>query len=100
MWFQGFGGSTGEEARQALQQPEISIDFVLIDVATPGAGFELAQWARTNRPGIEVIMAGTVDSAARKAGDLCNDGPALAKPYEHKLVLDHIKRLIAARERK
>jgi hypothetical protein len=30
---------------------------------------------------------------------LCEEGPLLAKPYDHSIVLQRIKRLIAARER-
>ena len=52
-----------------------------------------------NHRRIEVILAVTVAKAAEKAGDLCQDGPALSKPYD-KLVLDHIQRLLAARDRR
>jgi hypothetical protein len=39
------------------------------------------------------------DRAAHAAGKLCEHGPILTKPYDHKIVLDHIKRLLAARVR-
>jgi DNA-binding NtrC family response regulator len=70
------------------------------DVNASGeARFSLATWIRQNYPGTQVILAGTMATAAEKAGDLCQDGPALSKPYDHRLVLDHIKRLLAARDR-
>lgn len=88
-----------EEAKQFLSEGTVEVDAVLSDVDIPGGGFALKAWARENCPGTQVILAGTVASAAEKAGDLCEDGPALSKPYEHKFVLDRIKRLLAARDR-
>jgi hypothetical protein len=35
----------------------------------------------------------------RAAGKLCADGPMLIKPYDHQIVLDRIKRLLATRAR-
>jgi DNA-binding NtrC family response regulator len=89
-----------KEAREFLSDGSRQIDVVLADVDMNGeSGFALAAWIRGNRPGIEVVLAGTVAKAAEKAGDLCRDGPALSKPYDHQLVLDHIRRLLAARDR-
>ena len=91
-----------EEARLLLNAglSFIDVDIVLADANAPGqSGFELAAWIRGSHPKIKVILAGSVAKAAAKAHDLCQDGPALSKPYEHKLVLGHIQRLIAARDR-
>jgi DNA-binding response OmpR family regulator len=94
----------GAEARQILSgsTPRVDprVDIVLADASgADGSGFALAGWIRTNHPAIEVILAGTVARAAEKAGELCQDGPKLAKPYDHQLVLDEIRRLLAARQR-
>jgi DNA-binding response OmpR family regulator len=90
----------GAEAQQVLSDPGRPVDIVLADVNAPGAGgFGLASWIRGNRPGVQVLLAGTVASAAEKAGDLCNDGPTLSKPYDHQIVLDRIRRALAARDR-
>jgi DNA-binding response OmpR family regulator len=90
-----------DEARQLLNAGIVSIDIVLADANASGeSGFALATWMRGNHPKIEVILAGSVAKAAEKAGDLCQDGPALSKPYNHKLVLDHIQLLLAARNRR
>ncbi len=77
------------------------IDLILCDVHAPGKvdGFGLATWVREHAPHIQVVLAGTVAKAAEKAGDICEDGPALSKPYDHQLLLDRIKRLLAARDR-
>lgn len=89
------------EARQVLADGSMRVEVVLADANGPGAeGFALAAWIRGNHPGVEVILAGSVSRAAEKAGDLCRDGPALAKPYDHRLVLDRIRRLLAARQRR
>ena len=88
------------EAREFLAKGVAQVDAVLADVNVSGeARFSLATWIRQNHPGTHVILAGTMATAAEKAGDLCQDGPALSRPYDHRLVLDHIKRLLAARDR-
>jgi DNA-binding NtrC family response regulator len=89
-----------EEARALLQAMASSIDILLADVASVSEnGFEFASAVRRDYPGVEIVLAGNVAKAVTKAGEICEDGPALAKPYEHQLVLDRIRRAIAARER-
>jgi DNA-binding response OmpR family regulator len=89
------------EARQLLGKPEEDVDVVLIEAQGQGeTGFAFAAWIREHRPQTEVILTGAVEHATRKAADLCEDGPELRKPYDHRLVLDRIKRLIAARDRR
>jgi DNA-binding NtrC family response regulator len=88
------------EARQLLREKKITIDIILVDAAAdPDGCFALASWVRASSPGIEVILAGTVAKMAGDAGELCEDGPALSTPYDHRQVLDRIKRAIAARAR-
>jgi hypothetical protein len=66
----------------------------------PGSmdGFGLSHWVRLNRPGLDVILAGTVAKAADAAAQLCEQGPMLEKPYEPHIVVQHIRRLLAARK--
>jgi len=88
------------EARQLLREKKITVDIVLADAAADQEGcFALASWIRTALPGVEMIMAGTVAKMAGDAGELCEEGPAETTPYDHKQVLDRIKRAIAARDR-
>jgi hypothetical protein len=47
----------------------------------------------------QTAQAGSLEKAVEKAGSLCNEGPALAKPWDHRLVLDHIRRTLAQRQR-
>jgi CheY-like chemotaxis protein len=92
--------STTTEARTYVVDTDLSIDIILADIASPGeGGFALASWIRANHPHIQVALASTVDKAAQKAGDLCREGPALTKPYDHQFILDHVRRLTAARDR-
>ena len=90
-----------DEAMTALAEASLGIDVILCDVAAIGArsAFDLAQWVRNNRPGLEVRLAGNVDIAVRTAADLCETGPHLRRPYEPQAVMDYIKQLRAARER-
>jgi DNA-binding NtrC family response regulator len=90
-----------DEARLALIEVTLSIDVVICDVAAIGtsSAFELANWARQNRPELEVRMAGSLESVVTTAAELCEVGPHLARPYEPQSVVDYIKRLRAAAAR-
>jgi DNA-binding NtrC family response regulator len=88
----------GDEAMAVLNAPNLRIEVVLADMTTPGSGFPLRQWIRTQKPTVDVILAGTIEKTVEQAGKLCNDGPAFAKPYEYHIVLDHIRRTMARRD--
>jgi DNA-binding NtrC family response regulator len=92
--------ANADEAMIILQKATIPVEVLFSGVAMPGTmnGFALAKRAREVRPGLEVILAGTVERAAHEAADLCEDSP-LPKPYEPQVVADRIKRLLAARRR-
>jgi CheY-like chemotaxis protein len=88
-----------DEATAILQKHEIEIDVVLSDMELAGElnGFKFASWARSVRPGLQIVFAGTPERAARAAGQLCEQGPMLKRPYEPEMVSQRIKRLFAAR---
>jgi CheY-like chemotaxis protein len=90
--------ANSDEALVVLQNPEIAIDVVFSSIEAPGSmdGFELSHWIRANRPGLDVLLAGSVPRAVSVAAELCDEGP-LPKPYEPQVVVDRIRRLIAAR---
>jgi DNA-binding response OmpR family regulator len=70
-----------KEAQKLLSEGSQTIDIVLADIQTlQGSGFAFAGWVRENKPGIKVILAGTVAAAARRAGDLCEKEPPIRKP--------------------
>ncbi len=89
--------ASGEEALTVLKDSDLSIDVTLSEVQLRGEidGFQLAAWIRNRRPQIGVILAGTPTRAAKAAGDLCEDGPLMRKPYDPQLVVDRIKRLLS-----
>ena len=88
-----------QEATTILQDGAFRVDVVLssIDLSNPGDGFRLSQWVKAHCPDISILLAGTLERAASAAGDLCEEGPMLAKPYEPKTILDRIKQLLARR---
>ena len=89
-----------KEARAHFKKPLCPIDVVLAEVNAPTeSGFVLAGWIREHRPRVEVVLAGTIATAAEKASELCEEGPQKKKPYDHRMLLDHIRRVIAARDR-
>ncbi|MBV1698361.1 MAG: response regulator [Hyphomicrobiales bacterium] len=89
---------SGDEAVIVLTKSQLEIDVLFSDVELPGGmdGFALAQWARANRPSVEVILTGSVPRAVNAAADLCEEGP-VPKPYHPQVVHDRIRRLLAAR---
>lgn len=88
------------EAHVFLGDNDSSVELVLAEIGHTGEeGFALASWIRKERPDVDVILAGTLEAATKKAGDLCEGEPSVTKPYDHQLVLDRIRRAIAARER-
>jgi DNA-binding NtrC family response regulator len=89
-----------EEAVTVLSHKETVIHIVFTDIEMPGAldGFGLAQWIRERKPGLDVILAGTLPRTIESAKKLCEEGP-IPKPYEARVVHNHIRRLLGARKR-
>ena len=91
-----------DEALVVLSKSELEIDVVFTDVEMPGGsmdGFALAQWVRANRPGIDVILAGSVGRAVQAASNLCDEGNHVPKPYDAQGVHDRIRWLLASRRK-
>ena len=90
--------ASADEAMVILQHLEIDVEVILSDVEMPGSmdGFQLSKWLRANRPGIDVILTGSVSRASEAAAELCDSGP-IPKPYEPKLAADRIKQLMGLR---
>jgi DNA-binding response OmpR family regulator len=88
--------ATSDEALHVLSANSEPVKIILTDVQLPGSldGFGLARWVRSNKPGVGVVLAGTAERAAVVAGELCEDGPTLSKPYDPQIVADRIKRLL------
>jgi DNA-binding response OmpR family regulator len=84
------------EARRLLQSGALA-EAALIDVDADGKtdGFGLAQWIRLQRPDVKVLLTSGVQRTAQTAGDLCEEGPHLAQPYDHRSLESQIRRLLA-----
>jgi DNA-binding NtrC family response regulator len=91
--------ANADEAVIVLSHKETVIDVVFTGIEMPGAldGFGLAKWVREHRPGLDVILAGTLPRTVQTAKKLCEEGP-IPKPYEAQAVHNHIRRLLAARK--
>ena len=85
-----------DEAIRVLQA-DVPVDIVFSDIQMPGSmdGFGLAQWVRRERPWLKVILTSGAARTAKEAGDLCEHGPILAKPYDHAELERHIRSLLA-----
>lgn len=90
--------ANADEAMTVLLHRETPVGIVFSDIEMPGAldGFGLAKWIREHRPGLDIILAGTVPRAVESAKELCEEGH-LPKPYEAQVVHHHIRRLLGAR---
>lgn len=86
------------DALTVLRDASARIDTVFSSVVLPGDmdGFALATWIRRNRPGVEVILAGSVPRAANEAAELCSNGP-MPRPYDPKDVVRRLRRLRGSR---
>ncbi len=86
---------TAENAIRVLEHPDWDVDVVLSALVLGGAtdGFALARWVRENRPGTAMILAGSAARAADAAGELCDSGPDLGRPYDPRLVVERIRQL-------
>ncbi|WP_447952769.1 response regulator [Sphingopyxis chilensis] len=93
--------ATSDEVVIALEEGALKIDALLADAELAGRynAFDLRIWVRDHHPAVQVLMAGNVDTAAKAAGQLCDEGPHLQRPYDPESVAAHIKRLLAATRR-
>jgi DNA-binding NtrC family response regulator len=92
---------TTAEAKTVLLESDIQIDVVLCDAAAVGteAGFAFSRWMKSRFPAVPVLLAGSLQKAASMAGDICEEGPSLAKPYDLNTVLDAMRRAMASKRR-
>jgi|SRR5215475_14336816 len=90
--------TNSEEAIVLLHSaPEIRV--VMVDVGAPDVldGFTLVQWIRREKPDLKVVMTAGIVRTAQTAGELCEAGPVMRKPYHHHELERHIRQLLADR---
>jgi len=85
-----------DEVRVILETGSSPVDAILSDAELGGTlnAFALRIMVRDRWPDIAFILVGNVDAAAKAAGELCDEGPHLKRPYDPQAVLAHIRRLL------
>ena len=89
--------ASSDEALTVIDDATLALDAALCDAQIAGSlnGFELRKRARERRPSLQLILSGSIDSSARVAAELCDEGPQLGRPYEPQAVVDYIRRVLA-----
>ncbi len=87
----------GPEEALSVFEAGLKIDVVLTDLELPGrsSGLELARWIRKRHRNVKVILSSGLYSAAELAGELCEAGPPIVKPYDSDAVVQRIRSLTA-----
>lgn len=92
--------SSTDEAMTVISDTSLPITAILCDAEAPGSinAFQFRLWVNRlpGRAGVEIALAGSIETAAHKAAELCEDGPNLARPYDPQSVLAYIRRMIQA----
>jgi CheY-like chemotaxis protein len=96
----GYNVVEASDAHEAIEvmTSDVAVDVAFSDIAMPGSldGFGLARWVRRERPEIKVVLSSGIARSAKAAGELCEEGPMLAKPYEHADLERRIRALLAS----
>jgi CheY-like chemotaxis protein len=90
--------ASSSEAIEVLGSSEVHIDLVLCDLPLPGGSMDrlgLARWIRAHHPGVKVILSSGAVRSADIAGELCEAGPLMKKPYDPQHAVARIKQLLA-----
>jgi DNA-binding NtrC family response regulator len=98
--FKVFETADAAEAVEILESNQADIDLVFTDVFLTGemSGFALAQWTRTNRPELSVVLASGDTRLAKVAKELCENEPFLTKPYDFAAVVTQLRDFIDAKK--
>jgi CheY-like chemotaxis protein len=90
--------ATAAEAIDALSS-KLTVDLVVTDVKMPGDmdGFALAEWIKTNCPGVEVIVASGDESSKERAEQASTGVLFLPKPYTGRALLDLVQQALTRR---
>jgi CheY-like chemotaxis protein len=93
--------TNADEAIVVLEHNDTRVDVVFTTVEMPASrdGFELSNWVHKHRPGLKVVLAGSLARAASSAGDLCESGPHKKKPYPTASVIAQVNQLLSQTKR-
>jgi len=87
-----------DEATIVLERGTVTVDAAICAAEAPGAlnSFESRAWALRQRSDLQIALAGSVDAAAEKAAELCEQGPELSRPYDPQSVVDYVRRIVGS----
>jgi CheY-like chemotaxis protein len=87
--------SNAAEAVMAITR--IDVDLMFTDVQMPGSmdGLGLADWVRTTKPHIKIVVASGIPDMRRKLTELCAELHFFDKPYTVQAVEARIRELLA-----
>jgi DNA-binding response OmpR family regulator len=82
----------------AIIDAKVKLDVVFSEVNLPGGtdGFAVAKRVRQTYPQIDTILTSSIEGAADKVKDLCDEGP-LKKPYRSEDVAARIHLVLERR---
>jgi len=91
--YQVIAAASTEEAFTVIGNGDYPVSALLCALPAVGSqsGFQLAQWVREQHPGIDIVLAGTLDAAAEAAFDFCEDKPRLTRPYDPPAIVARIR---------
>jgi DNA-binding response OmpR family regulator len=84
---------SGDEAKIIVERSEVKIDLVFSETQLPGTldGFGLANWVRSHRQGLPVLLTASDAKKTDTAKELCENEPFMAKPYDLKVAVAQIR---------
>ncbi len=90
--------ASSDDIMTVLEDGATAPQLILSDAVLGGTinAFELRIWVRQRFPDVHMVLAGSVEAAARAAGHICEQGGHVRKPYDPQAVVQHIKRLLAS----
>ena len=96
--FKVLEASSADEAVGIIENVDVVIDLLLTEIRMAGAmdGFGLAQWVRTNRPHMHVILTSGDAKKADAAKKLCENAVLFQKPYDLEAVAGQIRSTLGA----
>ncbi len=87
---------SGDEAIAILGTP-LPIDVVFADVYMPNGsidGIGVAQWIRSNRQDVKVVLTSGVANMADTAKELTSDSSLIEKPYDRAAVAQRLRKVL------
>lgn len=92
--FRFYEAGSGDEAKDLLAELAESVTLLFSDVEMPGetSGFDLAYYVAGRWPWIEIVIASGRIVPAK--GDMPAKATFLGKPFNHSMVIDHLKRTL------